>query len=312
MDAVLDGIKKKIKLALAAELPDCYAHFMRHHGDALAEDPLTEKGWVEGLGNLNFLIGTTQSFRSMFPDFPREYVVIGYAGTKLIEDVHERIDVYLMLNTLDCSIASIDSLGEWQVTYNHFLDWLAMRLIEALLHLDHESNLFVVAFDDKDDAVHLQKTLKELQHQELLQLDDSVLVNRDTHGHLHIHHSHLASLTGAAAGGAGGLVIGALLVHPLLGAALGIVSGVTSLGAVETLRHVGIEDEFVHELASLLAPGNWSLFALAKGMYREEVKERIRDCGGNLLMATIGGKDKAALQRVLDDRKVAQIPLQSA
>lgn len=293
-------IQVQVKQALDVELPDCYANFLTHHGSRLVADPVVQTSWIQGLGNLDFMIGTTQSFRSAFPDLPHEYVVIGYAGKKFIEKLNDEFDAYTMLNTADISVAVIDSLGKWEATSAHFLDWLAQRLIEALLRLDHPSELFVVSFERKDRAEDLKGVLHHLRKEELIDLDDLVLAHRNQHGHLEIHHDHHGSATGAAAGGVTGLLLGTLLLNPLLGAAVGAVTGAASFGLADALQHAGMEDDFINELACLLQPGTWALFALVTDVHRKQVIERVRGLGGKLLTATVSGSDKAALQAVLD------------
>lgn len=293
-------IETQATRALGVRLPDCYANFLAHHGSRLAADPVTEPSWIQGLGNLDFMIGTTQSFRSAFPTLPPELIVIGYAGKKFIQKLNEEIDLYTTLNTSDISIGVIDALGQWQTTNAHFFDWLSGKLIEALLRLDHPCELFVVGFDREDQADGLQHILHQLEREHLIELDDLVLVNRNAHRHLEIFHRHQHTAGTLAAGGLTGLLIGTLLLNPLVGAALGAVTGATSLGAAEALKHAGMDDDFVEELACLLKPGVWAVFVLVKAAHRRQVLERIGGLGGKLLSATVSGQDQAALQSILD------------
>jgi uncharacterized membrane protein len=298
----MNAIKALAKQTLGVDLPDCYANFLTQHDNALAEDPIEDESWIQGLGNHDFVIGTTQSFRQAFPSLPEEYVVIGYAGKKLVEKVGVEIETYTLLSTSDLSVAVIDSLGKWETTNAHFLDWLAERLIETLLRLDHPSELLVVSFEQEDHAKGLQTILHDLERQKLIDLDGMVLVRRGRNKALEIHHRHRGAAVGAATGGMAGWVFGALLLHPLLGVALGTVTGMASLGAAETLRHAGMDDDFVKELASLLQPETWALFIMVKAAYQEQVLLHARGLGGKLITASISSSNKAALEAVLDTK----------
>ena len=75
--------------SLGVKLQEDYRSFMRTYGQKLAEDPVNQISWVQGLGNSFFVVGNTEAFRSTLQNFPKEGVIIGYAGTKHIKEINE-------------------------------------------------------------------------------------------------------------------------------------------------------------------------------------------------------------------------------
>jgi hypothetical protein len=100
---------------LGVRLPEDYAAFMESNGKRLSDGPIRTESWLRGLGSPDFVIETTLAFHSQISNFGRENVVIGYVGIKsiVLNKAYEEIDEYLMLDTRDGSVLTVDSLG-WQ------------------------------------------------------------------------------------------------------------------------------------------------------------------------------------------------------
>ena len=71
-------------------------------------------------------------------------------------------------------------------------------------------------------------------------------------------------------------MIGLLFLNPLLGFAVGASAGAAS-GA---LTDIGINDDFMKELAATLTPGSSALFVLVRKMTVDKVLEAIAGTGG--------------------------------
>jgi len=92
----METLKDYAARTLGVQLPDDYARFMEQYAAKLPGDPIREESWVAGLGNEEFVIGTTLAFRSALPNFPRSNVVIGYLGLKriVVNRTYEEIDQF--------------------------------------------------------------------------------------------------------------------------------------------------------------------------------------------------------------------------
>lgn len=112
--------------ALGVRLPREYLEFLSSHFKDLDEDPSDHCCWKSGFGNINFLLGTTQAFRSQFEDFPRDLVIIGYIGPKkiLIDHQETELDVFVALNTSTSEVFFVDTLGKIEKVGDSFSSWI--------------------------------------------------------------------------------------------------------------------------------------------------------------------------------------------
>ncbi len=131
------------------------------------------------------------------------------------------------------------------------------------------SNTFVaVAYDDMYTAQEVRLRLLRMQKEYLIDLEDAVAAVRDEKGKVN-------PLLGLAAGAAGGALSGAL-------------------------ADVGINDDFMKQLASELKPGSSVLFVLVKHFTPDKVLAELEGTGGRLLKTSLSDEDEAKLQAVLD------------
>lgn len=289
-----------IRKELGVRPPSCYLDLLKHHGDRFPEDPVTEASWIPGLGNVAFVVGTTQSFRAAFPSLPEEYIVIGYAGRKTIQKLGEDIDVYVMLNTKDKSVALIDSLGKWETVSPNFHEWIASNLARALLRTKYHGHLVVIEMRYEKEAEELTRQLRDLEQERRLKVTDMATVMRKGDGSFEVRHHHEVSGKGVTTGGLAGLLLGTLMSHPLLGAAVGAAAGAASSALPALLDHVGIENDFLRELSCMLTPGAAALFVLVEEAESRPVLERIKGLGGKVLITTLSPRAELTLQAALN------------
>jgi uncharacterized membrane protein len=100
---------------------------------------------------------------------------------------------------------------------------------------------------------------------------------------------------GAASGSFWGLLIGAIFLMPLAGAALGAASG--ALGGA--LTDYGVNDAFMKDLAVSLQPGNAALFVLVQRVTGDKVLEAIKGTGGMVLKTSLDHTREQALRDAL-------------
>lgn len=93
--------------------------------------------------------------------------------------------------------------------------------------------------------------------------------------------------------------MGMIFLNPLFGFAVGAAAGALS-GA---LNDVGIDDNFMKELAQTLKPGSAALCVLIRQMTQEKVVEEIQKFGGTVLKTNLCHESEAKLQAALDTAK---------
>jgi uncharacterized membrane protein len=159
------------------------------------------------------------------------------------------------------------------------------------------SNLVVVAFEEEHRAFELRAELLKLQKEYLIKMEDAVVVTKDPKGEVKLHQAVNLTAAGAVGGGFWGLLIGALFLNPLIGAAVGAGAGALS----GKLGDLGIEDKFMKQLGTSFQPGTSALFVLVKEATRDKILERLKGFGGKVLQTSLSKDDEEALQKILSE-----------
>lgn len=292
----MKDLRESVKESLGIRLPEDYAAFIDRYGQKLAEDPVAEPSWIEGLGNLNFMVGTTMAFRERVSGFPQKGVIIAYAGTKLIEKINEEIDVYAMMDTHDSGVYLIDSIGQKEKIADNFSSWISRSLSQARLKEKYKSTLVVIGFEDESKAEAVRAGLFKLQEGKLIDMEDVVVAVRKQDGKVKLSQTHSKTVSGALTGSFTGLLLGALFLTPLLGAALGAAAGAASGAWTDT----GLDDRFTRDLAVTLTPGSSALFMLVRRAEELKVLEELSRFPGKVLVTSLSKENEAVLQAALD------------
>lgn len=161
------------------------------------------------------------------------------------------------------------------------------------------STLVVVSYDTEFQAEEVRLKLRKLQKDYLIDLEDAVVATKDAKGKVKLHQAMNLTGAGALSGGFWGALIGLIFMMPLLGAAVGAGAGAIS-GA---LTDLGIDDDFMKNLASQMKPGGSVLFALARGATPDKVLEELQGTGGTILKTSLTHEDEAKLQAALSAAK---------
>jgi uncharacterized membrane protein len=163
------------------------------------------------------------------------------------------------------------------------------------------SDLIVVGYNDEHQAEEVRLKLLKMQHEYLVDLEDAVVAVRDKEGKVKLHQIHNLTAAGAISGGFWGALIGLLFLSPILGAALG--AGAGAVGGA--LSDIGIDDNFMKELAGTLQPGASALFVLVRKMTPDKVLPQLQGTGGKILRTSLSNEDEKKLQAALDVAKAA-------
>ncbi|MEM1272957.1 MAG: DUF1269 domain-containing protein [Pseudomonadota bacterium] len=133
-------------------------------------------------------------------------------------------------------------------------------------------DLVAVTFPDHATAFELRAEVVRLQGEYLIALDDAVVVTRAEDGKVDLHQATNLTASGAVQGSIWGLLIGTLFLSPLFGAALGAGAGAFA-GA---FSDIGINDQFMRDLAEDMQPGSAATFLLVREATPDKVVERLK------------------------------------
>ena len=161
------------------------------------------------------------------------------------------------------------------------------------------STLVVIGYDNPFKAEEVRLTLLKMQKDYLIDLEDAAVAVKDEKGKVRLHQAINTTAAGAVSGGFWGSLIGLMFLNPLLGFAVGAASGAVS-GA---LTDVGVNDNFMKELAATMNPGSSALFVLVRNATPDKVLDEVKGTGGKVLKTSLSHEDEAKLQAALTAAK---------
>lgn len=164
------------------------------------------------------------------------------------------------------------------------------------------SDLVVIVYPTEAKAEEMRQKLIGLQKEYLIQISDAAIAVMHEGGKIKLNQLLNTTALGAASGGFWGLLIGAIFLMPIFGAAIGAASG--ALGGA--LTDYGVNDGFMKELAANLQPGNAALFVLIQKMTGDKVLEAIKGTGGVVLKTSLDHSQEQALRDALAASPAAQ------
>jgi uncharacterized membrane protein len=148
-------------------------------------------------------------------------------------------------------------------------------------------------FDRPDGASLAVRTLKELQTEGLILIEDAAIVEWPA-GNKKPKTRQVDDMTGPRAlGGAfWGFLFGILFFIPLIGVAIG--AGVGALSA--QLGHVGIDDKFINQVKGAVTEGTSALFLMSSGAVEDRIRERFIGTDIELIATNLGPDEEARLR----------------
>ena len=157
-------------------------------------------------------------------------------------------------------------------------------------------NLIVVTYDSELKADEVRLEFLKMQKAYLVDLEDAVVVTRKQNGKIKLNQMYNLTAGGALSGGFWGMLIGLIFLNPLIGLVVGAGTGAVA-GA---LSDVGIDDDFMKQLAEKLQPGTSALFVLVTSDISDKVLHELQGTGGIVLQSSLSHEDEARLQAALD------------
>ncbi len=157
------------------------------------------------------------------------------------------------------------------------------------------STLIAMVFDGPYDAEKARLELRMMEKEELVDLEESVVLTRDKKGHLHFHHSQHFTTPTALSGGFVGTLVGMIMLNPII-ALIGGITG-TALGAVlGSLKEIGIEEDFMKDLAGGMHTDSSALFIVARKGDPQKIMELLKPYGGRILCNALCHQDESKLK----------------
>lgn len=157
------------------------------------------------------------------------------------------------------------------------------------------SDLVVIVYPTEARAEEMRQKVIALQKEYLIQIGDAAIAVMTEDRKIKLNQLLNTTALGAVSGSFWGLLIGAIFLMPVFGAAIGAASG--ALGGA--LTDYGVNDDFMKELSANLQPGNAALFLLITKMTADKVLEAVRGTGGVVLKTSLDHSQEQKLRDAL-------------
>jgi len=162
---------------------------------------------------------------------------------------------------------------------------------------DHE--MIVIAFDNEYEAQQVLDTLKSMEKMDVVDLKNGAVIVRSESGEVKINETSdfdtkQGAIGGAVAGAVLGLLGGGLLKGALLGAAGGAAAG--------KFVDLGLEDDFLKEIADNLGSGSSAVVALVDFEQVDRAMEELdKFAGAHIMRHTLSDDVYAKLSESVED-----------
>jgi uncharacterized membrane protein len=160
-------------------------------------------------------------------------------------------------------------------------------------------NLVVIVFENEEEAGQVRESVRQLQRQGLISLDDSAVVVKDANGKVKVHNEVDRGVkVGAIGGGLIGLLLG-FIFFPLSGLIMGAVGG----ALVGRATDLGVDQKFVKDVEAALHPSTSAIFLLVRQADPNAALAALRPYKGTLYHTSLSTEAEESLRRVLSDRQ---------
>lgn len=160
------------------------------------------------------------------------------------------------------------------------------------------SELVVAVFDDLIKAEEVRLELLKMESQHLADFEDAVVLVRKKGGQVKLLHSTHVTFPGAVVGGFLGSLFGIILLNPLF-AIVGLAAG-TAIGAVSgSMTHLGVDEDFMQELATHLRPDSSALCILVRE-HLDDVLKKLDKFTCKVLRTTLTEENEEKVKKDLE------------
>lgn len=161
-------------------------------------------------------------------------------------------------------------------------------------------NLVAIVFSDETTALEMRTALVKMQKEYLIEMEDAVVVTKNSEGKVVLHQAMNMTAAGAVGGGFWGMLVGMLFLNPLLGAAVGAGAGALS----GTFTDVGINDQMMKDAAASFTPGTSALFVLLQKATMDKVLDGLKEFAGKgkVFQTSLSKEQEDALRAALEQK----------
>ena len=162
------------------------------------------------------------------------------------------------------------------------------------------SYLSVVVFDDTEQAGEVRESLKSIEKQGLLSMDDSAVIVKDEDGQVHVKNEVDRGIkVGLAGGGLIGLFVGFLFGGPIGAMLLGALGG----AAVGSLSDLGIQKSFVKDVTEAMKPSSSAIFFIIRDANPNAAVAALKPYKGEVYQTALPPEAEETLRRVLSKKE---------
>lgn len=162
--------------------------------------------------------------------------------------------------------------------------------------------LVAIVFDKPTRADEVLLNLAHLQQEGAIKLADAVIVTKSDEGKAKVRQTvDVTPGKGAFAGGWWGLLVGVIFAGPVGGLVAG-VAGTASGALYGKLVDIGLDDDWVRQMADWIDPGTSALLLLVADARLPEVLTELRRFEGRLVTTTLPDEVRAQLEDALRDQ----------
>lgn len=165
------------------------------------------------------------------------------------------------------------------------------------------SELVAVGFDNPEEADKVLLKLAGLKKEYLVDLEDAVVVIRDTEGKVHLKQSMnltaLGATSGLVSGSLWGMLVGLLFLNPLAGLAIGGLAGAGAGALSGSLADYGIDDNFIKSLGETIPNNSSALFVLVRKAQPEKAMAEFQGLRGRVIKTSLSPEQEERLRKAL-------------
>lgn len=160
------------------------------------------------------------------------------------------------------------------------------------------ATLSVWKFDSPQGAEDALGLLGRLQKEQLIRVQDAAYVSWPPE-RKKPRTKEMGKLTGVGALGGSfwGFLFGLIFFIPLLGMAVGAAMGALA----GSMRHGGIDEDFIREVQRQVTPGTSALFVVTTDVVADRVLEPFKDTGATLITTNLSTEEETRLREAFSE-----------
>ena len=158
------------------------------------------------------------------------------------------------------------------------------------------SYIIAITFANPHEAERVRHSLSEVEQQGQLNLDDSAIVIKDSHGRIHVHNEIDRGIkVGALGGGMLGLLIGFIFGGPIGSMLVGVFGG----ALMGSLAQMGVDKGFMKDVEEAMSPDSSALFFLLRDDEPDAAIAALEPYQGTVYHTSLSPEDEATLREAL-------------